>query len=162
MSRVLHPQESAAIGPVEDGDLVVLTLIGDAEEFPIIGQDVITIIKRGRIRVSANDGGDGVDGGGREGNNGNHNGWTNGNGNAYGRDRDDLGGLRRGHRNNKHGDEGGSSGDTEEAGNNGNGNGNGRGKDKDKDKEDKSGGNNGNGNGADKGNGKKNGHGDGD
>jgi hypothetical protein len=146
----------AAIGPVEDGDLVPLILTGDTEDFPVIGQDVITIIKRGRIRVSEDDDGDDPGDGGRDGDNGLHNGWTNGNGNAYGRDRDEHPGLRRGHnKSNDEGEEAGSE-DAEESGSSGSGNGNGQGKDKDKGE--KAGGNNGNGNGADKGNGNKNGH----
>jgi len=127
----------AAIAPVEDGDMIALTLLGQAGEVPILGQDTITILKRGRIRVAN---GDEVE---EPRDYGNHFGWTIGNGNAYGRHKDDSTVLGRGR------SEGGKPDDVEENGNRGNGNANGHGKDN---------GNNGKENGADQGNGKKNGH----
>ena len=129
----------AAIAPVEDGDRIVLTLLGETEEYPVLGQDVITILKRGRIQVGAGDPEE-------RDNNGNHYGWTNGNGNAFGRDKNASPVLgREGY-------------DGEETGSRSNGNANGHDKDKDKNKDNVNGNNNGKENGSDKGNGNKNGH----
>jgi hypothetical protein len=133
----------AALGPVEDGDVVILTLIASSEDPPIMWQEAITILKRGRIRVDDGDLEERRD-------NGNHYGWTNGNGNAYGRERnlDPMSGRGR----SVNGEHGGDSnlGEGEEAGNRGNGKAHGREKDKEK--------GNGKDNGSDKGNGNKNGH----
>jgi hypothetical protein len=131
------------IAPVEDGDMVSLTLLGETEEFPVLGQDVITILNRGRVRVRNEDG--------ERQDNGNHYGWTNGNGHAYGRNKDVSPVLGRSRNHNENGLE------DPADGNRGNGNANGRDNDKGNNK-DKEKDNNGKNNGSDKGNGKKNGH----
>jgi hypothetical protein len=126
------------IAPVEDGDLIVLTLLGNTDEFPVLGQDVVTILKRGRVRVGITDG--------ERHDNGNHYGWEIGNGHAYGRNQDTSPVMGRNRSQNQ---------DGQEDGNRGNGNANGRDKDKGNNKDN---GNNGNGKGSDKGKGNKNGH----